>query len=78
MRITRLAAGIAAIIGLTVVMSATGSTNAQSKTEHVQASLQGALINRDESPFRETDFRLGDYQQLRRISLFDKPHDRLR
>jgi hypothetical protein len=46
-----------------------GSAVAQSQIEQAQMISQGPLINRSASPISETDLRLGDHQQLRKLFL---------
>jgi hypothetical protein len=61
---------IAAAIGMAAVSVNTIDTAAvQSVVEHAEPPTKGVLPNRDESPVSETDFRLSDHQQLRRIFL---------
>ena len=55
--------GITAAIGFAVVgVSAIGSAVAQSPLEQAKGTT-----NRHEPPVSETDFRIGDHQQLRNI-----------
>jgi hypothetical protein len=60
-----------AVAGAMAVASviAIGSAVAQSTVEQAQVIAQEALTNRHESPLSETDFRLADRQQLRKIFL---------
>jgi hypothetical protein len=46
-----------------------GGAVAQSEIEQGQMIWQGPLINRSASPVSETDPRLGDHQQLRKLFL---------
>ncbi len=61
--IMQLFIGITVAIGFAVVgVSAIGSAVAQSPFEQAKSTT-----NREESPVSETDFRIGDHQQLRNI-----------
>jgi hypothetical protein len=76
--ITQLMIGTAVAIGMSVVaVSAIGSAVAQSPVAPTQVMGQEGLTNRFESPISETDFRLGDRQQLKGYFL-DGSRDRLR
>jgi hypothetical protein len=57
-------AGAMALVSIGVI----GSAVAQSQIEQVQVS-QDPLINRSTFPVSETDLRLGDHQQLRKLFL---------
>src|SRR4051812_41985404 len=48
-----------------VAIASIGSTFAQSSVEEHPPVPQDGLANRYEPPFSETDFRLGDHQQLK-------------
>ena len=65
---------IAAVVATII---ASGSAVAQSLAEQAPAAPQESLPNRYEPPFSETDFRLGDHQQLRGYFL-EGSRDRLR
>jgi hypothetical protein len=68
--ITQLVIGIAAAIGMVAVsISTIGSAVAQLTVEQTEVPAKRVLTNRDEPPLSETDFRLSDHQQLRRIFL---------
>ena len=56
---------------------ASGSAVAQSLEKQAPAAPRESLPNRYEPPLSETDFRLGDHQQLRGYFL-DGSRDRLR
>lgn len=72
--ITPLAISIALALAMAVAsISAVGRAIAQSTVEPTQAISQNGLSNRPESPVSETEFGLGDHQQLRRIFL-DSSH----
>jgi hypothetical protein len=58
-------------------ISEIGSALAQSPVAPTQVMGQEGLTNRFESPISETDFRLGDRQQLKGY-FFDGSRDRLR
>jgi hypothetical protein len=58
-------------------VTAGGSAVAQSLVEQVPAVPRESLPNRYEPPFSETDFQLGDHQQLRGYFL-SGPRDRVR
>ena len=76
--ITQLLIGTAAAIGMSVVaVSAIGSAVAHPPVEPTQVVGQDPLTNRRGSPRSETDFRLGDRQQLRGYFL-DGSRDRSR
>ena len=65
--ITQLVLGTAVALTMAVAgVSVIGSAVAQSPGEHVQVIAQETLTNRYVSPVSETDFRLGDHQQLRK------------
>lgn len=70
--ISQLLIGAAAAIGFTVVgVTAIGTAVAQSPFEQTKSTT-----NRYEPPVSETDFRIGDHQQLR--NMFFGSGDRLR
>jgi hypothetical protein len=62
---------IAAAVALAMVASASviDSADAQLPAEQAELIAQEPLTNRHASPVSETDFRLGDHQQLRRLFL---------
>jgi hypothetical protein len=60
----------------TLVLVCVGVAVAQSNVEHPRASPANALAKHDEPPIAETEFRLNDYQHLKRLLLHDG--DRLR
>ena len=58
--------GVTQLIIAAVVATVTaGGAVAQSLAEQAPAGRRESLPNRHEPPFSETDFRLGDHQQLR-------------
>jgi hypothetical protein len=68
--ITQLVIGVAAAIGMVAIsVSTVGSAVAQSTVEQTEAPAKKVLTNRDDPPLSETDFRLSDHQQPRRIFL---------
>ena len=62
-RLTRLT--IEMVVSGMVAGASAGGAGAQSSIEQVLPVPSEALINRDIPPYSETDFRLGDHQQLR-------------
>jgi hypothetical protein len=68
--ITQPVVGIAVALAMTFVsISVIGSAVAQSPVERAEVTAEETLINRHVSPVSETDFRLGDHQQLRKLFL---------
>lgn len=69
-RITHFLVGtaIASAVALASV-GVIGSAVAQSQIEEVQLFPRGPLVNRSAFPVSETDFQLGDHQQLRKLFL---------
>ena len=65
------------IIAAVVATVTAGGAVAQPLAEQAPAVPRESLPNRHEPPFSETDFRLGDHQQLRGYFL-DGSRDRLR
>jgi hypothetical protein len=66
--ISQLVVGTALAMAMAALsVGAIGSAVAQSPPE--QARAQETLTNRYEPPVSETDFRLGEHQQLRRLLL---------
>jgi hypothetical protein len=65
--IKQLIVGTAVAVGLSAVcVSAIGSAVAQSEAEQGQGIAREVLTNRYEASVSETDFGLGDRQQLKR------------
>jgi hypothetical protein len=60
---------VAAAIALAVTIASIGVIGSAVAQSPVDPIAPETLVNRDESPASETDFRLGDHQQLRRIFL---------
>jgi hypothetical protein len=68
--ITQLVIGTALAFAMAIAgVSVIGSAVAQSPIKQAQVIEQDALTNRYASPVSETDFRLGDHQQLKRLFL---------
>jgi hypothetical protein len=68
--ITQWVVGMAVALGLAAAgVSVIGSAVARSPIEQTQIIAQEPLVNRHASEVSETDFRLGDHQQLRRLFL---------
>jgi len=68
--ITQLVIGTALAFAMAIAgVSVIGSAVAQSPIKQAQVIEQDTLINRYASPVSETDFRLGDHQQLKRLFL---------
>jgi hypothetical protein len=65
------------IAAVVATVTASGSAVAQSLAEQAPAVPRESLPNRYEPPFSETDFRLGDHQQLRGYFL-DGSRERVR
>jgi hypothetical protein len=67
---TQLVIGIAAAIAMMAIsVSTIGTAIAESTGKETQAPPKKVLTNRYETQSSETDFRLGEHQQLRRIFL---------
>lgn len=68
--ITQLVVGTAVALAMTVAsVIVIGSAVAQSPVEQAEVIAPETLTNRYVSPISETDFRLGDRQQLRKLLL---------
>jgi hypothetical protein len=68
--ITQLVVGTALAFAMAVAgVSVIGSAVAQSPVEQAQVIAQETLTNRYSSPVSETDFRLGEHQQLKKLFL---------
>ena len=68
--ITQFVTGMVVAAGIAAAsIGVVGGAVAQSTDARAQVIAQEALTNRRESPTSETDFRLADRQQLRKILL---------
>jgi hypothetical protein len=66
--ITQLTVGTAVALAMTVAgVGIIGSAVAESQAGRAEVITHETLINRHTSPSSETDFRLGDHQQLKRL-----------
>jgi hypothetical protein len=66
--IAQLTIGTAVALAMTAAsVGIIGSAVAGSQVGRADVIMDEMLINRHSSPSSETDFRLGDYQQLKRL-----------